>query len=216
MTADPTADHSALEHDATRPALDASATESAAPGSWVVVVATSPAERARIARRLGALAPLVMARTPAEAHAILATLGGTAPPADAAADATSSASGDETAAPGGGSVTAITSPVSVSGLVIDTDLHVARTTSMEARLTPLEHSFMLCLLRRPGRVWTFAELTRSVWGTDHMGSTTGNVHAVVKRLRHKLAEIEAPVSIQAIRGIGFRLSDSGAAAPGLS
>lgn len=178
--------------------------------SWVVVVARSPAERARIARRLGAVVPLVMVRSAREARAVLQALaaGSRPDPEPDVEDADSAAAPWDDAAAGG--------PDRVRGLVIDTDRHVARSATGEVRLTPLEHAFMLCLLRRPGRVWTFAELTRAVWGTEHLSSTTGNVHAVVKRLRHKLARISTPVSIQAIRGIGFRLSQADAGTVGAS
>ena len=75
--------------------------------------------------------------------------------------------------------------------------------TVEVTLTPLEFSFLRRLINEPGRVWRFDEIVREVWGTEHLGDAS-QVHAVVKRLRAKLARKNAPVIIEAVRGVGFR------------
>ncbi|USQ76736.1 helix-turn-helix domain-containing protein [Ornithinimicrobium cryptoxanthini] len=75
--------------------------------------------------------------------------------------------------------------------------------SVEVTLTALEFALLRLLIREPGRVWRFDELVHQVWGTDHVGDTS-QVHALVKRLRAKLARERAPMAIEAVRGVGFR------------
>jgi hypothetical protein len=72
------------------------------------------------------------------------------------------------------------------------------------RLTPLEFSMLRALASEPGRVWTFPELARTVWATGYVGDGA-QVRAVVKRLRRKLAEAEAPVCVETVRAAGLRL-----------
>lgn len=83
------------------------------------------------------------------------------------------------------------------------DRRAVRFGTVEVTLTPLEFSLLRRLIGEPGRVWRFDEIVREVWGTDHLGDAS-QVHAVVKRLRAKLAREHAPVVIEAVRGVGFR------------
>lgn len=75
--------------------------------------------------------------------------------------------------------------------------------SVEVNLTALEFALLRLLICEPGRVWRFDELVHQVWGTEHVGDTS-QVHALVKRLRAKLARERAPMAIEAVRGVGFR------------
>nr|WP_237330863.1 response regulator transcription factor [Streptomyces sp. BA2] len=66
--------------------------------------------------------------------------------------------------------------------------------------------FMLLryLMEHANRVVSRAELTQSLWGTDHLDSNTLTVH--VRRVRHKLMdEGGSCCTIDAIRGMGYRL-----------
>lgn len=91
----------------------------------------------------------------------------------------------------------------VPGVRILEDRRAVRFGTVEVTLTRLEFSLLRRLIREPGRVWRFDEIVREVWGTDHLGDAS-QVHAVVKRLRAKLAGAHAPVVIEAVRGVGFR------------
>lgn len=73
------------------------------------------------------------------------------------------------------------------------------------RLTPLEFALLQTLSQDQGRVWSFPELSRRVWATGFVGDGA-QVRAVVKRLRRKLAEAQAPVLVETVRGAGFRLA----------
>ena len=80
----------------------------------------------------------------------------------------------------------------------------SRWKDREVPLTRLEHDFLHCLVKEPGQVWTYQRLHHAVWGNEHLGHGS-HIHSVVKRLRQKLAELGASVTIHAVRGVGFHL-----------
>lgn len=92
-----------------------------------------------------------------------------------------------------------------AGLRLDVDRRRVVHGAAARGLTPLEFGVLEALLRTPGRIHRYAELTRAVWGTTYTGDTA-SLHAVVRRLRRKLLEVSAPVELEAVRGIGFRLA----------
>lgn len=73
-------------------------------------------------------------------------------------------------------------------------------------LTRLEFDLLLFLAERPRQVFTRAQLLTGVWGYDHTGERTVDVH--VRRLRLKL-DGAAPL-ITTVYGVGYRLSDEAA------
>jgi two-component system, OmpR family, response regulator len=70
-------------------------------------------------------------------------------------------------------------------------------------LTRLEFDLLLFLAQHPRRVFTRAQLLTGVWGYDHTGERTVDVH--VRRLRVKLGN-RLPL-ITTVYGVGYRLSD---------
>jgi two-component system, OmpR family, response regulator len=70
-------------------------------------------------------------------------------------------------------------------------------------LTRLEFDLLLFLAERPRRVFTRGQLLSGVWGYEHTGERTVDVH--VRRLRLKLGG-NLPV-ITTVYGVGYRLSD---------
>jgi hypothetical protein len=99
----------------------------------------------------------------------------------------------------------------VAGMKIDSDLLLANRNGHRVGLTPLEHDLLVCLGSEPRQTWTHAALHETVWNTRHAGGQA-DIHSVVKRLRRKLATLAAPATIEAVRGVGFRLEDRGEAA----
>jgi DNA-binding winged helix-turn-helix (wHTH) protein len=91
-------------------------------------------------------------------------------------------------------------------LTIDRVRSVARWRGREIQLTELEHDMLARLTSAPVRVWTYDALHQTVWRNRHLQGTA-DVHSVVKRLRRKLDELGTTVTIDAVRGIGFRLTD---------
>jgi DNA-binding response OmpR family regulator len=91
-------------------------------------------------------------------------------------------------------------------LTIDRARLVARWRGRETQLTELEHDLLTRLTSAPLRVWTYDALHHTVWRNRDLRGTA-DVHSVVKRLRRKLDELGTTVTIDAVRGIGFRLTD---------
>ena len=75
----------------------------------------------------------------------------------------------------------------------------------EVALTTLELDLLTYLLPRVDEVVTFEQFSHVGWHTDYLGDGA-HMHAAVGRLRAKLAELGAPVTIHAVRGLGFRLA----------
>ncbi|RZU03362.1 transcriptional regulator [Kribbella rubisoli] len=91
-------------------------------------------------------------------------------------------------------------------LTIDRARSVARWRDREIQLTELEHDLLTRLMSTPLRVWSYDALHQTVW-RDLNVRGTADVHSVVKRLRRKLDELGTTVTIDAVRGTGFRLTD---------
>lgn len=147
--------------------------------SLVIGVAASAAERTELARLLGGGDAILIVSTAQQARAFL----------------------DLTRAPQQRPQPVRREPV---GLHLDPDGRVLRWQDREVALTRLEHDFLHCLAAEPGRVWTHQRLHQEVWGNQHLGRGS-DIHSVVKRLRRKLVQLGASVTIHAIRGVGFRL-----------
>lgn len=90
------------------------------------------------------------------------------------------------------------------GLRLDSDRRRVVHGAVSQQLTPLEFGVLELLLRSPGRVHRYADLTRTVWGVHYTGDPSP-LHALVRRLRRKLEAVGAPVELEAVRGVGFRL-----------
>ncbi|WP_199545815.1 response regulator transcription factor [Streptomyces sp. N35] len=73
----------------------------------------------------------------------------------------------------------------------------------QLRLPVREFMVLRYLMEHVGRVVPRAELTRALWGTDTLDSNTLTVH--VRRVRNKLQEAGGSCTIDAIRGMGYRL-----------
>jgi two-component system OmpR family response regulator len=70
-------------------------------------------------------------------------------------------------------------------------------------LTRLEFDLLMHLVAHPRRVFTRLQLLNSVWGYEHAGVRTVDVH--VRRLRGKVGT-DVPL-VTTVYGVGYRLSD---------
>ncbi|MEO3777697.1 winged helix-turn-helix domain-containing protein [Micromonospora sp. B11E3] len=70
-------------------------------------------------------------------------------------------------------------------------------------LTRLEFDLLLHLVAHPRRVFTRLQLLNAVWGYEHAGVRTVDVH--VRRLRGKVG-MEVPL-VTTVYGVGYRLAD---------
>lgn len=91
---------------------------------------------------------------------------------------------------------------------LDSDAHVLRTPQGEVFLKPKEHDLLELLLSSPGHLFRREELVERIWHHKYLpGSRTLDVH--VRRVREKLDAVAAPVGIETVRGVGYRLVERG-------
>lgn len=152
--------------------------------SLVIGIASSPAERRHLARLLGGSDAFLIVSSVDQAREFLGVVA--APPAPT---------------PPARAVLAEVTP----DLAVDSDRRVLRWRDQEIDLTRLEHDVLLCLVHAPGQVWTYERLHLEVWGNRHLGRGS-DMHSVVRRVRGKLARLNAATTIHSVRGVGFRLA----------
>lgn len=157
----------------------------------IIGIAPSAAERRRLAQLLGGTEAFLIVASVEQAREFLdaAAPRTTSPPP--AGTAAAEQSGDEAPRP--------------PDLSVDSDRRVLRWLDREVELTRLEHDFLHRLLRAPGQVFTYERLHLEVWGNQHLGRGS-DIHSVVRRIRRKLAKVEAAATIHSVRGVGFRLA----------
>ncbi|MET9274425.1 winged helix-turn-helix domain-containing protein [Kribbella sp. NPDC003557] len=189
--------------------------------SLIIGVAATTAERVQLARLLGEADALLLVSTADQARAFLDLTGVAVTPGARVAGGAAGAAVAPSAAVAAGAIgavggvpvaavdaerwiQAVREPAPVAGLCLDVDRRVVRWKDREMPLTRLEHDFLHCLVAEPGRVWTYQRLHHAVWGNEHLGHGS-HIHSVVKRLRQKLANLGATVTIHAVRGVGFHL-----------
>lgn len=93
----------------------------------------------------------------------------------------------------------------VGDLQVDIDNFTVVKHGNEIKLTAKEFDILKLFVRNPTRVFTKAQLYRSVWGDEYYGDENViNVH--IRRLREKIEDDPAnPVYIKTLWGIGYKL-----------
>lgn len=91
-----------------------------------------------------------------------------------------------------------------SGVTLDPAAHTVRTAGSEAPLSPTEYRMLAAVLSRPGEVVRRRAVVAAAW-PDGAVVNENTVDSYIHRLRRKLADVDAPVSIETVRGVGFRL-----------
>ncbi|GAB3340997.1 winged helix-turn-helix domain-containing protein [Micromonospora halotolerans] len=162
------------------------------PFPLVIGVTSSPAERIRLTELLDGVAPLLLVADLDELRRLLTPA---APPADLDVPPPATPP-PATPAP----------PAPDDTLVIDAARSTARWGDREIVLTRLERDLLACLTTEPVRVWSYAELHRSVWHDEGLRDKA-DVQSLVKRLRRKLDQLGTGVTVVAVRGVGLRLTD---------
>ncbi len=87
---------------------------------------------------------------------------------------------------------------------LNRDFHTIAYDERTVTLTALEFRLLWFLAESEGRLLTRAQILEHVWN-DTSGVPTRVVDVHVAALRKKLTEVEAPVEIASVRGIGYRL-----------
>jgi two-component system, OmpR family, response regulator RegX3 len=87
---------------------------------------------------------------------------------------------------------------------LDRDFHTLVNGGGGVTLTALEFRLLWFLGEAEGRLLTRAQILETVWN-DTSGVPTRVVDVHVAALRKKLIEVDAPLEIASVRGIGYRL-----------
>jgi two-component system phosphate regulon response regulator PhoB len=94
-------------------------------------------------------------------------------------------------------------PLRLAGIVVDPVGHRVTVYGQTVDLGILEFRFLSLLARQPGRAFSFDEVQQFLYGTRDAVSRDA-LKQLAARVRRKLGE--AGYRIEAVRGIGFRLT----------
>ncbi len=101
--------------------------------------------------------------------------------------------------------------LNVGDLRIDRSARTATVAGELVHLSNREFDVLTTLAERPNQVVPFKELYERVWGFSGMRGRTADSH--IQCVRDKLAAAGSGVELQAVRGVGRRLSPGGPTAP---
>jgi len=94
--------------------------------------------------------------------------------------------------------------LAVGDATLDRNFHTLLNGEKSVVLTALEFRLLWFLAEAEGRLLTRAQILEHVWN-DTSGVPTRVVDVHVAALRKKIAEVEAPLDVASVRGIGYRL-----------
>ena len=89
-------------------------------------------------------------------------------------------------------------------LLLDPARHALVCDDREVRLTPTEFRMLAAITSRPGEVVRRRVVVAAAW-PDGAAVSENTVDSYVRRIRAKLAEVESPLHLETVRGVGFAL-----------
>ena len=92
----------------------------------------------------------------------------------------------------------------VGDLVLDPARHSLRHGSGEVMLTPTEFRMLAAITSRPGEVVRRQVVVAAAW-PDGARVSENTVDSYIRRIRGKLKELDSPVTLRTVRGVGFTL-----------
>jgi two-component system, OmpR family, alkaline phosphatase synthesis response regulator PhoP len=95
-------------------------------------------------------------------------------------------------------------PTTVGDLTLDTVRKQVWWTQLEVKLSPRELDLLAFLAAQPGRVYSRAEIERSVWGED-LPPTSNVVDVHIANIRSKLRDAGGYGVIRTVRGVGYAI-----------
>lgn len=94
----------------------------------------------------------------------------------------------------------------IGNMTIDREMFEVKVGEQGLLLPLKEFELLSILCSRPEVVFTRDHLMEQVWGYDYDGDDfTLTTH--IKRLRTRLEEVSAPVKIQTVRGMGYKVEE---------
>ena len=98
-------------------------------------------------------------------------------------------------------------PTDVANLRVDSRGHRVWVGGREVSVTSREFDVLFFLVRRAGQVLSRRQIINGVWSDDFEGDPN-IVEVYIGRLRRKLAENDGSVTIDTVRGVGYRLEEN--------
>ena len=92
----------------------------------------------------------------------------------------------------------------VGGLALDPARHSMRHGDAEVLLTPTEFRMLAAITSRPGEVVRRHAVVAAAW-PEGAKVSENTVDSYIRRIRAKLKELDAPVTLRTVRGVGFTL-----------
>ena len=92
----------------------------------------------------------------------------------------------------------------VGGLALDPARHSMRHGDAEVLLTPTEFRMLAAITSRPGEVVRRHVVVAAAW-PEGAKVSENTVDSYIRRIRAKLKELDAPVTLRTVRGVGFTL-----------
>jgi len=97
-----------------------------------------------------------------------------------------------------------TRAITVSGVTLDEDAHLATGDAGDIDLTPREFELLASLMKSAGKVVSREDLLRDAWGWEYL-TETKTVDTHIKRLRDKIESAGYdPSLVETVRGYGYR------------
>lgn len=94
---------------------------------------------------------------------------------------------------------------SVGGLVINDDLKEVSVDGEVVRMTPLEYSILLFLVKNQGKVFSIEQIYENIWNEDAIGAD----NTVAVHIRHIREKIEInpkePRYLKVVWGVGYKI-----------
>lgn len=98
----------------------------------------------------------------------------------------------------------IVAAVESSDLLLDPARHALVCRDKEVLLTPTEFRMLAAITSRPGEVVRRRTVVAAAW-PDGAAVSENTIDSFVRRIRVKLAEVDSPLRLQTVRGVGFTL-----------
>ena len=95
-------------------------------------------------------------------------------------------------------------PEAPTDLVLDPARHSLACQGREALLTPTEFRMLAAITSRPGEVVRRRVVVNAAWPNGGMVSEN-TVDSYIRRIRVKLREVESPLQLTTVRGVGYAL-----------
>lgn len=95
-------------------------------------------------------------------------------------------------------------PEAPTGLVLDPARHSVACNGRVSALTPTEFRMLAAILSRPGEVVRRRVVVAAAWPYGGMVSEN-TVDSYIRRIRVKLREVESPLELTTVRGVGYTL-----------